>query len=395
MALAVAAARHDARASPARRGAAVRRGRRPALVAAATRARACARASPTIASGSPIAVAHYVETTGDARGARRERALPRGPAAAARTSTTPSSSPPSRTRRHRCSSTARAALDRSLALGAHGLPLMGTGDWNDGMNRVGERGQGESVWLGWFLHATLDGVRPARRGARRHERAPTLARRMPPRLQAALEREAGTATGIAAPISTTARRSARRRTTECRIDSIAQSWAVISGAADPSARSAGDGRGRPPSRPAATTGCALLFTPPFDKTPLDPGYIKGYPPGIRENGGQYTHAAVWSVMAFAALGEGDKAAELFSLLNPDQPRAHARRRAALQGRALCRRRRRLFGAAACRARRLDLVHRLGRLDVPRRRRAHPRPARGGRMWLHLDPCIPRRGRASR
>ena len=131
------------------------------------------------------------------------------------------------------------------------------------------------------------------------------------------------ATGTGAPGSTTARRSVRRPSEECRIDSIAQSWAVISGAADPERAAPRHGGGRARADPAAGSALALLFTPPFDKTPHDPGYIKGYPPGIRENGGQYTHAALWSVMAFAALGEGDKAAALFSLLNPIN---HARTR---------------------------------------------------------------------
>ena len=102
---------------------------------------------------------------------------------------------------------------------------------------------------------------------------------------------------------------------ECRIDSIAQSWSVISGAAEP-ARAARAMAAVDEQLIRRGDGLALLFTPPFDRTPLDPGYIKGYPPGIRENGGQYTHAATWSVIAFAALGDGDKAAELFSLLNP-------------------------------------------------------------------------------
>jgi cyclic beta-1,2-glucan synthetase len=110
---------------------------------------------------------------------------------------------------------------------------------------------------------------------------------------------------------------------ECRIDAIAQSWAVLSGAAGPE-RAARAMAAAEHELIRHDTGLALLFTPPFDKTPLDPGYIKGYPPGLRENGGQYTHAALWSVMAFAALGEGDKAADLFSLLNPIN---HARTRA--------------------------------------------------------------------
>ncbi|OYZ98647.1 MAG: glycosyl transferase [Rhizobiales bacterium 17-65-6] len=213
------------------------------------------------------------------------------------------------------------ALDRSLGLGGHGLPLMGTGDWNDGMNRVGERGEGESVWLGWFLYATLDRFIPLAEARGETERAATW-RTFAAGLKASLERVAwdgdwyrrgffddGTAFGSAA-------------SEECRIDSIAQSWAVLSGAAEPGrARQAMASVERELILPGE--GIALLFTPPFDKTALDPGYIKGYPPGIRENGGQYTHAALWSVMAFAALGEGDKAAALFWMLNPIN---HARSR---------------------------------------------------------------------
>ena len=133
---------------------------------------------------------------------------------------------------------------------------------------------------------------------------------------------------------------------------------------------------------------APLFTPPFDKTALDPGYIKGYPPGIRENGGQYTHAAAWSIMGFAALGQGDKAAELFSLINPIN---HTATRAGVlryKVEPYVVGGRRLFGGAACRARRLDLVHGLGRLALPRRRRGHPRPAPSRATSLLIDPCIP-------
>jgi len=206
------------------------------------------------------------------------------------------------------------ALDRSLAVGNHGLPLMGAGDWNDGMNLVGRHGKGESVWLGWFLHTVLWEF--AKVAARRGEHRRAEAWRLHvSALKAALERDGwdgewyrrayfddGTPLGSAAD-------------SECCIDSIAQSWGVISGAADP-------GRG---ARAMAAVnqhlvnrqeGLIRLLIPPFDRTPRDPGYIKGYVPGIRENGGQYTHAAVWTVMAFAALGEGDKAGELFRLLNP-------------------------------------------------------------------------------
>ena len=206
------------------------------------------------------------------------------------------------------------ALERSLAFGAHGLPLIGTGDWNDGMNRVGAGGLGESVWLGWFLHVTLmkfaalaDTRGEAARAQQWRGRAAAL--------RAALERDGwdgnwyrrgyfddGTALGSAA-------------NRECRIDSIAQSWAVLSGAGDPQrarrAMAAVDDQ-----LVRRDDGVVLLLAPPFDRSLPDPGYIKAYPPGIRENGGQYTHAAAWSVIAFAMLGDGDKAAELFSMLNP-------------------------------------------------------------------------------
>ncbi|MFG1372729.1 hypothetical protein V5F32_11185 [Xanthobacter oligotrophicus] len=204
------------------------------------------------------------------------------------------------------------ALDHSLALGGHGLPLIGTGDWNDGMNRVGDQGAGESVWLGWFLHAALTAFAPLAQARGEGERAARWQQHAEG-LSAALDGEAwdgdwyrraffddGTPLGSAA-------------NAECRIDSIAQSWAVLSGAGDPArARRAMAAIERELIRPGE--GLALLFTPPFDKSSPDPGYIMGYPPGIRENGGQYTHAALWSVMAFAALGEGDEAA-LFWILN--------------------------------------------------------------------------------
>jgi len=206
------------------------------------------------------------------------------------------------------------ALDRSMPVGAHGLPLIGTGDWNDGMNRVGHEGRGESVWLGWFLHATLWEFARVAEARGEGGRADTW-RTHVHALKASLEAHAwdgdwyrrayfddGTPLGsVANP--------------ECRIDSIAQSWGVISGAAEP-ARAARAMAAVEEYLVRRDQELILLFTPPFDRAPLDPGYIKGYPPGIRENGGQYTHAAIWAVMAFAALGDGDKANELFSILNP-------------------------------------------------------------------------------
>ena len=208
------------------------------------------------------------------------------------------------------------ALDHSLATGAHGLPLMGTGDWNDGMSRIGEAGRGESVWLGWFLHAALLAFAPlaeARSEKRDNLRAAAWrahAAALEPALEAAWDGEwylrayydDGTPLGS-------------HQDAECRIDAIAQSWAVLSGAARPDrAAQAMASLDRELVRPDSKL--VLVLTPPFDQTPHDPGYIKGYPPGLRENGGQYTHAATWAVLATAALGDGDRAAMLFGLLNP-------------------------------------------------------------------------------
>nr|WP_232514174.1 glycosyltransferase 36 associated protein [Burkholderia oklahomensis] len=206
-------------------------------------------------------------------------------------------------------------LEYSLAhFGEHGLPLIGTGDWNDGMNRVGEAGRGESVWLGWFLHATLTAFAPlatARGVGELAERWLTRAGALRDALAAAGWDGAWYRRGYfddGTPLGSASN-------AECSIDAIAQSWSVLSGAADPvlatRAMDALDAR-----LIRRDDGLALLFAPPFEDSPVDPGYVKGYPPGIRENGGQYTHAATWSVLAFAQMGDGDRAASLFALLNP-------------------------------------------------------------------------------
>ena len=217
------------------------------------------------------------------------------------------------------------ALDATLKVGSHSLPLIGGGDWNDGFNRVGEEGRGESVWLGWFLHAALSAFIPIAR--RRHDKASAVKWETHAAvLRAALDREAwdgewyrrgwfDDGTPLGSSISA-----------ECRIDSIAQSWAAISGAGN-AERAARAMMAVDRELISEENRLALLFAPPFDRAALDPGYIKGYPPGIRENGGQYTHAAMWSVFAFAALKEGDKAASLLSMLNPIN---HSRTRAQAQ-----------------------------------------------------------------
>jgi len=206
------------------------------------------------------------------------------------------------------------ALEQSLSVGEHGLPLIGTGDWNDGMNRVGELGRGESVWLGWFLHATLVAFASLARARDQHTREARWLTHAAT-LRNSLEQEAWDGEWYRRGYFDDGTPLGSATNTECRIDSIAQSWSVISGAADP-IRAARAMSAVDTHLIRRDEGLALLFTPPFDRTTADPGYIKGYPPGIRENGGQYTHAATWSVIAYALLGQGNNAWELFSLLNP-------------------------------------------------------------------------------
>jgi cyclic beta-1,2-glucan synthetase len=261
----------------------------------------------------PYAAAHYIEVTGDVEVLDERVQFLEGPQLAPHQEDAYFQPAPSRESATLFEHCARA-LDRSLSVGNHGLPLMGGGDWNDGMNRVGIDGRGESVWLGWFLHATLSGFAPFadRRAERdRGERWRGHARA----LETALEREAWDGEWYrrgwfddGAPLG-----SAENE--ECRIDSIAQSWAVISGAGD-RRRAARAMMAVEKHLVRRDERLVLLFTPPFDRSAAEPGYIKGYVPGIRENGGQYTHAAAWVVIAMAELGEGAKAHELFALLNP-------------------------------------------------------------------------------
>ena len=205
-------------------------------------------------------------------------------------------------------------LDNSLATGPHGLPLMGTGDWNDGMNRVGEAGRGESVWLGWFLHTSLTAFIPIAMARGDTARVKSWTAHAAA-LCTALDRDGWDGDWYRRGYYDDGTPLGSADSEECRIDSIAQSWAAISGSGDP-ARAAKAMESLDERLIDRTSRLALLFTPPFDKTSMEPGYIKGYPPGLRENGGQYTHAAAWSIMGFAALGQGDKAVELFSLINP-------------------------------------------------------------------------------
>ena len=208
----------------------------------------------------------------------------------------------------------RRALERASTEGVHGLPKMGDGDWNDGMNRVGAQGIGESVWLGWFLCSTMNGF--ATLCERVGEGAEAEAwRKRAASLGTKIESCAWDGDWYVRAFHDDGSLVGSATERECSIDSIAQSWAVLSGAGDPkrarhALRSADERLVREEDR------LLLLLTPPFDTTVHDPGYIRSYPPGVRENGGQYTHAATWLGWAYAKLSDGQRAERVFRLLNP-------------------------------------------------------------------------------
>ena len=204
------------------------------------------------------------------------------------------------------------AIDRSLQFGPHGLPLMGCGDWNDGMNKVGEGGTGESVWVGWFLLVLLNDFIPLMLARQDHRKAQSYAETAAQLRRAEVARLGWrlVSPGLFRRWHATGFRDERR---------------VPDRFPDPKLGRVRPGGSRPsPTRHAScrrsigrsTGGATLLFTPPFDQGKLDPGYIKGYLPGIRENGGQYTHAATWMIQALAELGENQQAMSLFDLINP-------------------------------------------------------------------------------
>lgn len=205
-------------------------------------------------------------------------------------------------------------LDLALArTGELGLPLIGSGDWNDGMNRVGERGRGQSVWLGWLLLKSLELfiALAERRDPQRAQRW-EVARR---KLQAALDRHAWDGEWYRRATFDDGTWLGSACSEECRIDSIAQSWAVLSGGAPP-ARARQAMASLQARLILPDDNLARLFTPPFEHSSHDPGYLMAYPAGVRENGGQYSHAAMWAVLGFTGLGQGDEALALFNRLNP-------------------------------------------------------------------------------
>ncbi|HVE78216.1 MAG TPA: glucoamylase family protein [Gemmatimonadaceae bacterium] len=206
------------------------------------------------------------------------------------------------------------ALRRACTAGAHGLPLIGIGDWNDGMNRVGVEGRGESVWLAWFLVTTLRAF--AEHAVARGDGAVAAdLRARADAYVAAVEAHGWDGDWYRRAFFDDGTPLGSAQSDECRIDAIAQSWSVISGAGAPE-RQARAMQSLETHLVRDDARVLTLLTPPFDKTPHDPGYIKGYLPGVRENGAQYTHAALWTVLATALRGDGDRALELFQMLNP-------------------------------------------------------------------------------
>ncbi len=213
----------------------------------------------------------------------------------------------------------RRAVSRGLTIGPHGLPLIGTGDWNDGMNLVGAGGKGESVWLGWFLCEVLQGMAELSNSLHQPELSQTYQEERSGLIQRVEQAgwdgewylrgtfDDGTPLGSVT-------------NTEAKIDSLPQSWAWLSGGADP-ARAEQGLESAWHHLVRQDEGLVLLFEPPFDKSEPSPGYIKGYPPGVRENGGQYTHAGLWMAMAMARKGDGERTVQLLRLLNPIE---HAR-----------------------------------------------------------------------
>jgi cyclic beta-1,2-glucan synthetase len=266
----------------------------------------------------PFVTAHYVRTTGDTT--ILDEVVPFLEAKPLEESEHESFSIPGvSTTRYPLLEHCRRAIARAQTAGPHGLPLIGGGDWNDGLNRVGIEGKGESVWLAWFQICVLNDfaeLLELRGGnaeaAECRARAESLA--------GTIDAEAWDGAWYRRGYFDDGSPLGSKDCAEARIDSLPQSWAAIAGAED---------RGRVDAAlrsvevnlVRSAEGMILLFTPPFDEAPQDAGYIKGYPPGVRENGGQYTHGAVWVALAFARWGDGNKAVSLLRMLNPIE---HAR-----------------------------------------------------------------------
>jgi cellobiose phosphorylase len=208
----------------------------------------------------------------------------------------------------------RRAIEKGTTSGPHGLPLIGTGDWNDGMSSVGEEGKGESVWLAWFLVDVLKKFAEVCAGRGEQELASRYRDRAE-RLSVTVERTGWDGEWYLRAFFDDGTPLGSRQNEEARIDSLSQSWSVISGAGNPD-RAVVAMRSVEEQLIREKEKLVLLYTPPFDKSSPHPGYIMGYPPGVRENGGQYTHAALWVAMAYARMRDGDRAVKVLQMLNP-------------------------------------------------------------------------------
>jgi cyclic beta-1,2-glucan synthetase len=272
----------------------------------------------------PLVAAHYIRVSGDA--AVLDEVVPFLRAEELKEGEhekyfVPEVSPESATLFEHC----RRAIERGSTLGPHKLPLIGGGDWNDGLNRVGVEGKGESVWMAWFLGEVLNEFAPLCE-ARGEAKLAREYRRRAKNYAKAVEKSAWDGDWYLRGFYDDGTPLGSHENEEAKIDSLPQSWGVISGEA----------RSDRATQALASVeeylvepdeGMIRLFTPAYDKTEKDPGYIKGYVPGVRENGGQYTHAAIWVTMAFARRGDGDRAVELLRLINPVE---HARNEAGVE-----------------------------------------------------------------
>jgi cellobiose phosphorylase len=261
----------------------------------------------------PFVTSHYVQTTGDIDVLKVEipfiKSEPLGPEEQERYGLYPPTDQSFSLYEH-----CLRAIRHGSTSGSHGLPLMGAGDWNDGMNRVGTQGQGESVWLGWFLHATLKDFAIICEQMGDNDTSQSF-QEQAKSLRISLEEEAWDGAWYRRAYYDDGTPLGSSINSENQISSITQSWAVLSGAAAPErSNQAMDSLMQRLVRRKERI--MLLFTPPFDKTSHDPGYIKGYFPGIRENGGQYTHGVQWAIWALVELGRTVEAEEMFRLLNP-------------------------------------------------------------------------------